>query len=196
MRLLAEFPTLSIGVRLRQIGNGYLRARIRNFNEIARYDPVLVLTDLDTAICPATLQKVWLSRLPHPSPSLLLHVAVREIESWLLADHDAVVALLGKSVRPRLAEQPDVLADPKAFLLKLARHAPRAVRQDLLPEPGAIASKGLGYNERLCELVRTSWLPRRAAARSPSLHRTLGRIQELISQGLVRRASERYAHLA
>jgi hypothetical protein len=179
-RILVDFPTISIGTSLRRGGNGYLRSRIRNFCEIAHNSPVLVVTDLDTHVCPATLRSDWLQRLANP-PALLLRVAVREIESWLLADHQAIVALLGKSAARRLPDRPDILTDPKNFLLDLARHAPRDVRSALRAEPGAIARQGLGYNRHLCELVRSSWRPERAAERSPSLQRTSDRIRELVT---------------
>jgi len=178
IRIVDDFPTLRVDKCIRRNGNGYLRSRIHAFAEIARRSPVLVLTDLDSTICPATLREGWLNRRECP-PGLLLRVAQREIESWLLADHEAITALLGPSVRRRLPRQPDTLRDPKAFLLELARRAPRNVKQDLLPEPGGFASKGLGYNARLCEMVRTTWQPRQAADRSPSLDRAIRRIAEL-----------------
>jgi hypothetical protein len=106
LRLVADFPALRIAKRLRRNGNGYLRSRISAFSEIARHGSVLVLTDLDTTICPAILRKDWLNQRPCPT-GLLLRVAEREIESWLLADHDAVAALLGPSVRWRLPDRPD-----------------------------------------------------------------------------------------
>jgi hypothetical protein len=174
-----DFPALRVDKCIRRNGNGYLRSRIRAFAEIARHRPVLVSTDLDTTICPAALRQEWLNQRECP-PGLLLRVAQREIESWLLADHEAITALLGPSVRRRLPHLPDTLPDPKAFLLELARRALRDVRQDLLPEPGSFASKDLGYNSRLCEVVRTYWQPQRAAALSPSLNRTIRRIAELI----------------
>jgi hypothetical protein len=172
LRVLAAFPAITIGVCLRRGGNGYLRSKIRNFCEMARHHgTVLVLTDLDTNVCPAALRK--LRRIPQPQ-GLLLRVAEREIESWLLADHDAVATLLSKSGQRRLPEKPDGLSDPKDVLLNLASHAPKDVRLDLRAEKGAIARQGLGYNARLCHLVRTEWQPDRAAERSPSLRRAIG----------------------
>ena len=178
LRILNAFPSLYIAARLRRGGNGYLRSRIRNFCEMARQSPVVVLTDLDNHACAPKLCSEWLRRLPHP-PGLLLRVAEREIESWLLADHDAVAALLGRTVQRRLPDYPDTVADPKELLLDLARHAPRDVRLDLRAQAGAIARQGLGYNLRLCGLVRTLWHPDRAAERSPSLRRAIGRFREL-----------------
>jgi hypothetical protein len=134
LRILADFPSIVIGTSLRRGGKGYLRSRIRNFCEIARTSPVLVVTDLDSHSCPAALLSDWLRRLAVP-PSLLVRVAVREIESWPLADHDAIIALLGKSALRHLPERPDSLPDPKTLLLDLARHAPKSVRLALAPNP-------------------------------------------------------------
>jgi hypothetical protein len=52
----------------------------------------------------------------------------------------------------------------------------------MLVETGAIARQGLGYNARLCHLVRTEWQPDRAAERSPSLRRTIERIRDLAAR--------------
>jgi hypothetical protein len=145
---------------------------------MARHNPVLLITDLDTNICPVALRKVWLGRQAHP-PGLLLRVAVREIEAWLLADHGAMTSLLGQQAKSRLPDAPDSLHDPKDFLLDWARRASRDVRLDLRAEEGAVARQGLGYNYRLCDMVRKSWRPDRAAQRSPSLRRTIDRISEL-----------------
>jgi hypothetical protein len=178
LRLLADFPAITIGTSLRRGGNGYLRSRMRQFCEIAHHSPVLIVTDLDTHACPAALRMDWLKRLPRPA-SLLLRVAVCEIEAWLLADHAALGLLFGQSTRRRFPDQPDTLGDPKAFLLDLAMHGPRRVREALCAEPGAVARQGLGYNAQLCDLIRTEWQPDRAAERFPSLRRAIGRVREL-----------------
>jgi hypothetical protein len=168
---------LDVIQRLRGGGRGYLRKRMSSFAEMARRLPVLVITDLDQVVCPATLITDWLP-VPRRQPNLLLRVAVREVESWLLADTQAMRQLLGGGAHV-LPRAPDSLTDPKATLLQLARRAPRAVREDLVPPKGAIASRGLGYNTRLCELVRSSWDPSRAARQSPSLERARQRLKEL-----------------
>jgi len=178
-RILAAFPAIPLGQCLRRGGSGYLRSRMRNFCEIARrLGQVLVVTDLDTKACPSVLRRDWLGNMPHPS-GLLLRVAEREIESWLMADHDAVATIFGKLAQRRLPDHLDELADPKDFLLNLAKHSPKNVRLDLHAEEGAVARRGLGYNARLCHLVRTVWHPDRAAERSPSLRRSIDLIREL-----------------
>jgi hypothetical protein len=178
LRLLAEVSGVQPGLLLRQGGNGYLRSRLKAFCEMARNRPMLVLTDLDTLPCPMALRTTWFGRLTQPA-DLHIRVAVREVEAWLLADHVAMAGLLGVSIARRLPDDPDSLPDPKAFLLQIARRAPRNVRLDLCAPPAAIARQGLAYNARLCGFVREHWDPVRAAARSESLSRTRLRLQSL-----------------
>ena len=168
---------LAITLRLRRDGFGYLRSRIRSFCEIARRMPVLLLTDLDNEQCPATLIGAW-SRHDAVPGQLLFRVAVRQVESWLLADREGVSRLLRVSVG-RLPDNPDALPNAKQSFLRLARRAPRRIREELTAEQGATASQGLGYNALLCDFVRNRWNPARAATRSDSLNRARSRLAEL-----------------
>ena len=65
--------------------------------------------------------------------NLVFRVAVREIEAWLLADHIGMKKLLVGGAS-NLPNDPDLLSDPKQVLLKLARKAPRAIKNDLIVE--------------------------------------------------------------
>jgi len=161
---------------LRRNGFGYLKSRISNFCDMAIHAPVFLLTDLDQARCAPSLVSNWLNNRPRPS-DLLFRVAEKQVESWLLADHDAMKLVLG--ARARLPDNPDVLDDPKRSLLALAERAPRNVRNDLTAKRGAVSSQGLGYNARLGEMVRNNWSIARAIERSPSLARTCRRLEEL-----------------
>jgi hypothetical protein len=177
---LATAAGLAVGERLRKGGNGYLKSRIRSFCEISRHLPVFVLADLDLQACPVKVINSWF-RGQHPTPNLVFRIAVTEIESWVLADHRAISCLLGTApgVIPR---EPDSLIDPKATLIKLARRAPKSIRDDLVPPTGSIASQGLGYNTRLSSLIRTTWNPDRAATRSPSLRRARAALHGLANR--------------
>lgn len=172
---------LTVTQTLRQGGFGYLKSRMRSFCELARRTPVLLLTDLDTEECPATLIEDWSRRDAIPK-RLLFRVAVRQVESWLLADRDGMARLLKVSTR-LLPRDPDVLPDAKRSLLQLAQRAPRAIREDLVAESGAAAAQGLGYNAVLSSFVRTSWNPSRAEHRSSSLARARMRVSELAAAG-------------
>jgi hypothetical protein len=178
IRLVAEVSTAcEVTLKFRQGGYGYLKSKLETFCQIARRQPVLLMTDLDTGTCPPDLIAKWMGRRAHPE-KLLFRVAVREIEAWLLADHNAMKGLFGRRIT-RLPEQPDTLQDPKRTLLTLAEQAPRAIRNDLLRERDAIALQGLGYNARLCAFVRETWNPERAALRSDSLRRIRERLRQL-----------------
>ncbi len=182
VRLIAEQEgRLRIGLRLGGRGNGYLRAKLGNFRQMARRQPVILFTDLDQAMCAPSLVRGWLGSVEPDAPNLLLRVAVREVEAWLLADHEAVRAGLSLP-HATLPEAPDDLVDPKAHLLRLAQRAPRRVRNELLPAKGASASQGLGYNALLSGLVAEVWSPERAALRSDSLRRARSRLRELAQQ--------------
>lgn len=95
-----------------------------------------------------------------------------------MSDHETVDRLLGGQAA-HLPTNLESIPNPKEFLLDLAkRGAPRDVKRDLLPERGAKASQGLGYNRRLCDHVNRFWSPRRAARRSDSLSRLISRLIE------------------
>jgi hypothetical protein len=107
---------------------------------------------------------------------LLFRVAVRETESWLLADRYAFAELLGISVA-NVPDRPDDLNNPKATLLDLVRKSKRRdLKKDILPAPGVSFPVGLGYNDQLSRFVRERWDSRKAAQSSPSLARAVARV--------------------
>ena len=165
---------------LRRNGSGYLRSKMDSWYEIAKRKPVFLLTDLDRTVCPAELRAAWIGNRK-PSENLVMRVAVREIEAWLLADHQALKTIVGS--RGSLPMDPDALPDPKQYFLRLiAKQARRDIREELVADTGAIASQGIGYNARLSHLVATIWSPERAALRSRSLQRARIRLSELVQR--------------
>jgi hypothetical protein len=176
-RLLAEIEQpIEANLLFRKNGDGYLRSNIKKWCALALQQPVILITDLDKNPCPARLMDDWFVGDVRPT-NLVFRVAVKEVEAWLLADHDAMRELIGE--KGKLPIQPDMLPDPKQHLLELARKANREVRQDLIKASGAVASQGIGYNARLADFVAKSWNPMRAANRSPSLQKAIVRLQEL-----------------
>ena len=167
---------LKVVLRLRRGGFGYLRSSMRKFCELARQMPVLLLTDLDAVPCPTALIADW-SRNNAIPDQLIFRVAVRQVESWLLADRENIANFLMIGMR-RVPVDPDKLPDAKKCLLQLAKQAPRRVREELLAVRGATASQGLGYNALLSDFVRSSWNPVKAATRSDSLRRARLRLAE------------------
>lgn len=168
---------LKVHTFIRRNGAGYLRSRIKNFCELARKFPIVLITDLDAVDCPATLMRQWFGGNERPN-DFVFRISVREIESWVLADHQGIYELMGDRIG-MLPDQVDLLVDPKRELLDAASRAHRSVREELIAKRGAIASQGIGYNKVLGDFVQNVWSLERAYPRSPSLQRALLRLQEL-----------------
>jgi hypothetical protein len=178
-------PPFPIAVVYGKRGAGYLQKRILAFNRACRLTPYVILTDLDRRDCAPELIEDWFrcSVSQYPSKkhaNLVFCIAVREVESWLLADRDSCAQFLGVA-RHLIPSQPDQIADPKEELVRLAaRSNHRRVREEIAPPRGSILRIGPGYNEQLGYFVSTSWRPQVAATYSPSLRRTFQRLQEFL----------------
>ena len=179
LRLIAELPgELRVTHRLGKRGSGYLSSKMDSWRQMATHQVMVILTDLDRANCLVEFRDKWLENTTLPK-NLLFRIAVRESESWAMADHEAMRAMIG--MRGVLPASPDDLPDPKQVLLRLANGAPRPVREELLKTVDGNLYQGLGYNARLTEWVGSVWSPRRAAERSPSLARARNRLREAVT---------------
>jgi hypothetical protein len=146
-------------------GKAQLRERISAYNFAARHGPWVVLVDLGDGCAPALVRE-W---VPEPAEFLCLRVAVREIESWLLADRERLAEFLSVPVS-RVPQRPDEVPDPKLSLVNLARGSRRReIRQGLVPRPGSGRRVGPEYVSRLQEFVSRRWRPAEAEDNSPSL---------------------------
>lgn len=164
-----------IGTVLGRSGYGYLQSRANNWNAAAAAGtPIVLLTDLDKHPCPSGLIDRWLDVKPHAN--LVFRVAVREVESWLLADREGFADFL--RVSPvNIPLQPDQIADPKQSLVNLARRSrTRAVRESIVPRRGSTAVQGPDYNGCLGDFVRSQWSRDAALGCSPSLGRAWERL--------------------
>lgn len=157
----------AVGAVYGRRGFGDLKRRAGGFNQAARGTPFILLTDLDRAECPPVILQEWLGVDKHPN--FVFRVAVREVESWLLAHRKAFARFIGVPERS-VPEQPDNLDDPKDALLRLAERCRRTeLQRDLLPPSGSLRKQGPGYSLRLEEYVRTAWKATEAEKYSPSL---------------------------
>lgn len=178
-KLLREASNkVNIVQNLRKGGYGYLYSKMDSWRQISRQVPVFIFTDLDALECAPSLIKKWCGGRPLDN-NLHIRVAVREVESWLLADKEGFRSLIGS--RGSIPLSPDDLPDPKAELLSLAKNAPREIRQDLVQEYSGNLRQALGYNARLVTFVQNTWSSERAAKNSPSLQRTRIRLENLLS---------------
>jgi len=173
-RILDGLARFAVGATYRRGGFGYLRKTIHGWNSAARGTPFVVLTDLDQYRCPAELIADWLPVPKHPN--LLFRVAVREVESWLLADPGNLSSFFGVPAR-KVPGNTDGLFDPKAALVNLGRVSKfKVIRDSIVPRRGSTARQGPGYNGLLGQFVRESWDADAAKLNSPSLARTMARL--------------------
>lgn len=91
-----------VGTRMQELGKvyggfGYIKSSLQKFHALAQRSPVLIITDLDRALCAPSLRKSWLhsANISEPLPeNMLFCIAQTEIESWLLADTNGIAAFL------------------------------------------------------------------------------------------------------
>ena len=160
---------------LSKSGKGYLQANFQNFCNTAKHTAVFMLVDLNGSHpCAPSLLREWTKSTPLPR-LLFFRVAVREVESWLLADHEAMKILLGS--KGKLPLQPDALQDPKSELLTLLKRVRQYVRDGVVRLDNGGIFQGVTYNATLAKWIDEHWLAERAAARSDSLNRLLVRLR-------------------
>ncbi len=167
-------------------GKQELLNKLHGFNNAARFTPWIVLLDLNNDYKCAPLAKdKW---LPDPSPFICFRIAVREIESWLLADRDRFSKFfaIAKSTIPF---NPDIIQDPKQRVVELAKASRnREIRELLVPKQGSGRRIGPGYSSKLQEFVLGSgtikkeytWRPEIAATKSKSLEKCIDSLRNLI----------------
>ena len=165
----------NVGVCYKRGGFGYLKKTIHGFNSASKGMPHIVLTDLDRGGCAPELIEKWLSVPIHHN--LLFRVAVREVESWVLADRDRFAKFLG--IRKTLVPvNVDAIDGPKECLINLAmKSRKRELREDIVPIEGSTAKQGPDYNGRLIFFVEEFWNPYEAMHNSPSLERAIKAVE-------------------
>ena len=156
-------------------GFGYLKTNVRGFNQASIVNPHFMLTDLDTCECPVALINDWINfPLNH---NFIFRIAVREVESWLLADIEGLSRFFNISVA-NFPRNPDKERDPKNTLIQLAKRSrKRSIKEDIVPINDN-ASIGPNYNGCLSEYVFKFWDIENALLRSPSLRKAFDRLRE------------------
>ncbi len=174
-RHLIEQSSFRVLSCYRKGGYGYLKSRIHGFNEAAKASPFFMLTDLDKYACATELKTDWLKQTPHPN--FLFRIAVRSVESWLLADAEGLATFFRVS-KKLIPDKPDELPNPKAKVIELAkRSSKREIREDIVPKQNSTAKIGPNYNGRLGSFINTSWNLQRAIKHSESLHRAFNALK-------------------
>lgn len=158
-------------------GKHHLRRSIHGCAQGARHGPWFVLVDLDEDHpCPGSLVSEWLPAIP---TRMLLRVAVREVEAWLLADRVGIAGFLSVS-RDRIPREVEALRDPKASVISVAsRSRRRTIREGVAPRPGSGRTIGALYVSELSRFVSDDWNVDEARQASRSLDRCLSALRAL-----------------
>lgn len=158
-------------------GEHKLDSRLNGYAAAARHQPWFITRDLDhDDECALRLRERLLANIPD---NLCFRIAVRQIESWLIADRSRLAEHLGVSIG-RLPINPELEHDPKQIIIEAARRSRRrAVRETVPPREGSGRKVGLGYRDILETFVADVWEPRDAMANSISLSSTIRRLEAL-----------------
>lgn len=180
LRRVIEHHGATLGTVYGKAGKPALLRQLRGYNQAAEIQPWIVLVDLDhDADCAPPARARW---LPQPGSNMLFRIAVREVESWLLADREALAGFLGVALA-RAPTQVESLADPKIALVNVARASRRRnIRADMVPREGSGRVVGPAYTSRLIEYAQGVWRPDIAAQHANSLARLGKRLIEAIER--------------
>lgn len=179
-RLAAETLATRIGFKIegpvREAGGGpAFWASINKYNAAAKQcGLIFALADHDSIRCVGDKIK---KRVPNRNRNMILRLCVAELESWLLADADALADHL--SVSPgKFPREPDREADPKRLLVAISNGSSKlSIRHGMVPKPGYSSVCGPEYSSIVAEFIDRHWRPRRAAERSPSLRRAIAALE-------------------
>jgi hypothetical protein len=138
-----------------------------------------VLVDLDDDFdCAPLLCNDWLPT--GAAIKLCFRVAIRAVESWLMADAATLAQFLGVA-SSKIPRNPEQAKDPKTDMVNLARGSRRReIREDIVPRPQSWRRVGPAYGSRLTEYVVSHWRPKVAAKRANSLQRAMNCLERLV----------------
>lgn len=160
-------------------GNSAIRKNLDKYKGASRVIPHIVLTDLDRYPCPSALLDDW--RVGILPPTMLLRIAVREVEAWLLADRKGIADYLHVAI-DKVPLSPESLDDAKQTMFNVIRKSrKRRLVEEMVPQPGAHI--GPLYNDRMRIFTLNCWQIETAAANAPSLDRGISRIAAFLTNG-------------
>jgi Domain of unknown function (DUF4276) len=153
-------------------GYGYIKKSLPAFNAASAIIPFVILVDADTRPCPRETIKSWLGDETQ-NPNLVIRIAIREVEAWLLADRSGIADFLAipESCVPL---DPSRIKDPKRYLSRLAARSRRKeIRQDLARAPGTRSKTGPFFSQSLQYFTKNLWNISVARLHSADLNRTI-----------------------
>lgn len=174
-KLIEETKRVTVYQSITKGGVGAIKTNLSRFCNACKTIPHVICVDLDRSKCAPRLLSEWgFNSANHPN--LLLRVAVRETEAWLLADQKGVAEFLRVPV-VKVPAYPESLSDAKRTLINLARRSrSKRLMEELVPANGSSASVGPSYNALLSEFVREKWDMQQAGNQAPSLAKAIARL--------------------
>ena len=162
-------------------GKSSVLKKLPDYNKSADKMIFFVVVDLDNERCVVDFIKQYVRRMPL-NKGLLFRIAVREIESWLLADRTGFCKRF-KIPKQKLPKNPDSLEDPKRFLVNIIRQycKDRNYRENIVPQKTTGALVGPAYNPSLIQFIENDWNIERAGQSSSSLKRAVKALKNLYS---------------
>ena len=141
------------------------------YNEAGKHTSVIGLTDLEQAPCASLLLA---GKLRDKSAGFHLRIAVRMLESWLLADRQAMARFLKVPISA-LPISPDGEIHAKRALVDIARRSTsKTIRDALLPDDsGGVV--GPDYTATISKFIEQHWRVSVARKTSPSLEKACQR---------------------
>lgn len=144
--------------------------------------PWLILRDLDrdSPCAPELLQRLGV----RPANNFCMRIAVREVESWILADRPGLADFL-RVPMARVNTDPEALPNPKRYIIDLARSSrSRDIRDALVPHEGTGQEQGPEYASQIAGFAETQWNVARAISdgAAASLIKVDIRLRELIGR--------------
>jgi len=167
---------------------GQVKSKIKEFNELSNFYPVVLLIDLDNDDCAPLL----LNRLiENKNDNFIFNIAVDEAEAWLMADkegfstyfklkpEDMPSACKTKQGGKKALIEMEFPYKSSMFLTHDLINKSKSVeyKQQLTPKRGA--SKGPEYNSCILPFIQSAWNIDNARQNSDSLNRMILRIENL-----------------
>jgi len=174
--IVQSAPHLQAGVCYGKRGREWMATNLSKYNNAAISLAFVTLADLEQDECPPTLLQLWFPHGIHAN--IRPRIAVRMVESWLLADREALAQFLGIAVH-HIPHLPDNESNPKQEMVGLARRSRlRTIREDMVPPPNTSGHVGKNYRGRLEQFVIERWSAERAQTYSPSLQRAIHSLEQ------------------
>lgn len=168
--LSVHAPSIIIDTSQNCHGFGKIKANVNKWNAAAvKGIRFIVVTDLDSSPCPVKLINEWF--VNGIDTNLIFRIAIKEIESWVLADNINFSKFLG--ISNYSITDSDTINDPKDFLFKLTKKSRYTnIKKDILPLD-IFARIGPNYNNRLALFIHSYWDIDNARQKSKSLDRAI-----------------------